>query len=69
MKIESIPCNFPHCNCPEPKLHIGAAAIGKRLRMRTRQVFGAKGLPVQRWGVRLVMRECAAIAFIEGRLK
>jgi hypothetical protein len=69
MKLGSIPCGFPNCACPEPKLHVGARSIGLRLRMPTRKVYRTKGLPIQHWGAGLVVRECAAKAFIEGRLK
>lgn len=69
MKHNSIPCSFPHCDCPEPKLHMGAAGIAKRFREGTRKIYRTKGLPIQRMGSRLFVRECAARAFFEGRIK
>lgn len=70
--LQSIPCSFPNCDCAEPKLHIGARAIAVRIfgeASQDRAVFRTKGLPIQRRGGRLVLRECVAKAFIEGRLK
>ena len=66
MNIAAVSCNFPNCHCPGPKLHIGARAIGKRLGMTERQIFRTKGLPIQRRGSRLILRECVAKRFIEG---
>lgn len=69
MNLSSVPCSFPNCDCPEPKIHMGAACIAKRFREATRKVYRTKGLPIQRMGSRLFVRECAAKAFFEGRLK
>ena len=68
MNLSSIPCGYPNCTCPEPKLHIGAVNIGKRFGMTPRAVTSTKGLPLQRRGWKLFVRECVAKAFFEGRL-
>lgn len=72
MDFRSIPCRFPNCDCPEPRLHIGAVKIAERLlgdASAFRPMYTTKGLPIQKMGSRLFVRECAAKAFIEGRLK
>lgn len=72
MDFRSIPCRFPNCDCPEPRLHIGAVKIAQRLfgdASAARSIFTMKGLPIQKIGWRLLLRECVAKAFIEGRLK
>lgn len=72
MNLTSIPCSYPYCNCREPKLHIGAAQIAARLlndASRSNEIYDWKGLPKQKFGCRLMMRECVVVAYLEGRLK
>jgi hypothetical protein len=69
--LRDIPCTYPNCDCPEPKLHMRAPAIAKRMfrsEDKWKKVYTTKGLPIQRMGSTLYLRECAAVAFFEGRI-